>query len=339
MKSLSSFIFPLLLMAGTGSSAQQKKIQPGKLWKDTDGNNINAHGAGMLLHKGIYYWFGEIKQGNTVRVPYITTWEDYRVPAGGINCYSSKDLLNWKYEGIALSPNTTDADNALHTSKVIERPKVIYNKKTGKFVMWLHLDKEDYSYAASGVAISDKPAGPYQFLASEKPNDNDARDMTIFQDDDGRAYHLYSSEDNTTMHITLLSDDYLHHTKTEKRILINHSREAPAVVKYHHKYYLFSSACTGWAPNTASYAVADKPLGNWKQYGNPCTGKDADITYTSQSTYVIKVPGKRNAFIFLADRWNKTNLSDSRYVWLPMIIKNGRPRISWADSWNFSFFR
>jgi len=339
MKSLSSFIFPLLLMAGTGSSAQQKKIQPGKLWQDTDGNNINAHGAGMVLHKGIYYWFGEIKQGNTVRVPYITTWEDYRVPAGGINCYSSKDLLNWKYEGIALSPNTTDADNALHTSKVIERPKVIYNKKTRKFVMWLHLDTEDYGYAASGVAVSNKPAGPYQLVHIEKPNGNDARDMTIFQDDDGKAYHFYSSEGNATMHITLLSDDYLHHTTTEKSILINQSREAPAVIKYHKKYYLFSSGCTGWTPNAASYAVAEKPLGPWKQYGNPCTGEDAGITYSSQSTYVIKVPHKKNAFIFLADRWNKNDLPDSRYVWLPMVIKNGKPQISWAAAWDFSFFR
>ena len=339
MKSLSSFIFPILLMAGTGTVAQQKKFQPGILWKDLDGNNINAHGAGLLLHHGIYYWFGEIKRGHTVRVPYVTTWEDYRVPASGISCYSSKDLFNWKYEGIALSPNITDSANALHPGKVIERPKVIYNKKTGKFVMWMHLDNEDYGYAASGVAISDKPAGPYRLLSVEKPNGNDARDMTIFQDDNGKAYHFYSSEDNATMYVTLLSDDYLHHTTTEKRILIQQSREAPAVIKYRDKYYLFSSGCTGWTPNAAAYAVATKPLGRWKQYSNPCTGKDADITYASQSTYIIKVPHKKNAFIFLADRWNKTNLPDSRYVWLPMVIKHGKPQISWAAAWNFSFFK
>ena len=70
--------------------------------------------------------------------------------------------------------------------------------------MWLHLDNEDYSYARSGVAVSDKPTGPYQLVNSEKPNGNDARDMTIFQDDDGKAYHFYSSEGNATMHVTLL---------------------------------------------------------------------------------------------------------------------------------------
>ena len=318
---------------------QQTNFHPGKVWNDTEGNPINAHGGGLLLYNGTYYWFGEIKKDATFRVTRVTSWEDYRVNAGGISCYSSGDLMNWKNEGVALSPNTTDTSNDLHTSKVIERPKVLCNKKTGKFVMWLHLDNEDYSYARSGVAVSDKPAGPYRLIKSERPNGNDARDMTIFQDDDGRAYHFYSSEGNATMHITLLSDDYLQHTKTEKRILIKQSREAPAVIKYNNKYYLFSSACTGWAPNAASYAVAGTPLGDWKQCNNPCTGQDSAITWSSQSTYAIKVPGKKDAFIFLADRWNKTDLPDSRYVWLPMTIKNNKPQIHWADSWNFSTFK
>ena len=339
MKLFSIFIFFITVLIGKPISAQQTNFTPGEVWKDTDGNPINAHGGGLLLHNGTYYWFGEIKKGETFRVARVTSWEDYRVNAGGVSCYSSKDLLNWKYEGVALSPNATDTSNDLHTSKVIERPKVIYNKKTRKFVMWLHLDNEDYSYARSGVAVSSAPAGPYHFIKSEKPNGNDARDMTIFQDDDGKAYHFYSSEGNATMHITLLSDDYLNHTKTEKKILINFSREAPAVIKYNKKYYLFSSACTGWVPNAASYTMADNILGKWKQYDNPCTGQDSAITYTSQSTYVIKVPGKKDAFIFLADRWNKTDLPDSRYIWLPMTIKNGKPQISWADAWNFSFFK
>ncbi len=321
------------------SNSQQTHFFPGEVWKDTDGNTINAHGGGILLHNGTYYWFGEIKKGKTWRVPYVTSWEAYRVNAGGVSCYSSKDLINWKYEGVALAPNTTDSTHDLHTSKVIERPKVIYNKMTRKFVMWMHLDNEDYSYAHAGVAVSDKPAGPYEFINSVKPNGNDSRDMTIFQDEDGKAYHLYSSEGNATMHITLLSDDYLKHTATEKSILIKESREAPAMIKFNGKYYLFTSGCTGWSPNPAAYAIADKPLGEWKQQDNPCQGDKGDITFGAQSTFVIKVPGRKDAFIFLADRWNKTNLPDSRYVWLPMTIKDGKPMITWEDKWNFSFFK
>jgi len=166
---LFSLIF-LLIIAGPLWAQKNSQFEPGKVWKDTEGNPINAHGGGILYHNGVWYWYGEYKKGDTKRVDYVTTWEDYRVHAGGVSCYSSKDLLNWKFEGVALRPNTSDSTHDLHTSKVIERPKVIYNKKTNKFVMWMHLDSEDYSYARSGVAVSDKPTGPFRFIQSERPN-------------------------------------------------------------------------------------------------------------------------------------------------------------------------
>lgn len=332
--------FILILMLNSMVSFTQKKALPiksGSVWTDTDGEPINAHGGGILYYGNTYYFYGEIKKGPTWLVPDLT-WECYRVPAGGISCYSSKDLVNWKNEGIALRSTTGDSSSDLDTNKVIERPKVIYNSKTGKFVMWMHIDSKDYLYSRSGVAISDKPTGPFTYLNSVRPNGNMARDMTVFQDADGKAYHFYASENNNTMHIALLTDDYLAHTTTEKRILVNQSREAPAVFKHNEKYYLITSGCTGWSPNPASFAVADSILGEWVQHDNPCTGKDSGITFLSQSTFVMPVAGKKDAFIFLADRWNKTNLEDSRYVWLPMIMKDGKPQIQWKDSWNFSEF-
>ena len=140
--------------------AQQKKTfmssTPAAVWKDTDGNPINAHGAGVLYNKGVYYLYGEIKKGATRLVP-GQSWEAYRVAAGGVSCYMSADLVHWQYKGVALAPNTTDSGHDLHTSKVIERPKVVYNKSTAKFVMWMHIDKEDYSYARAGAAVSSRP--------------------------------------------------------------------------------------------------------------------------------------------------------------------------------------
>jgi len=266
-------------------------------------------------------------------VPGVTSWEDYRVDASGISCYSSKDLLHWKYEGVALSPDMKDSNSDIHYTKVIERPKVIYNDRTKKFVMWMHIDKDDYSYAHAGVAVSDKPAGPYHFIRSQRPNGQMSRDMTLFKDDDGKAYHIYSSEDNRTMHICLLSDDYLKPTVTYKRILVDANREAPALFKYKGKYYLITSLCTGWDPNKALYAEADHPLGEWKQLDNPCTGPGADSTYHAQSTYVLPVAGKNNSFVFMADRWNKTDLEDSRYIWLPLHISGNKPVIEWKEEW------
>ncbi|HEV8081990.1 MAG TPA: glycoside hydrolase family 43 protein [Chitinophagaceae bacterium] len=324
----------IFLMIASQTFAQQKKAinnQPiitGQVWKDVDGNPINAHGAGILYHDGTYYMFGEIKKGKTWLVP-NQSWEDYRVPAGGVSCYSSNDLIKWKYKGVALSSVKGDVTNDLDTSKVIERPKVIYNNKTKKFVMWMHVDANDYSYSQAGVAVSNNPAGPYKYLGSVKPNGQMARDMTLYKDDDDKAYLIYASESNKTMHVCLLSDDYLSPAKTYARITSADNREAPAIFKYNEKYYLITSGCTGWSANPATYATADSLMGKWKQMGNPCLGQGAENTFQSQSTYVFPMPGKPGTFLFMADKWNKLNLEDSRYVWLPLTMLNSKPVIKW----------
>jgi Glycosyl hydrolases family 43 len=290
---------------------------------DCDGQVINAHGAGVLCHEGTYYLYGEIKQGPTRLVP-GQGWDDYRVDAGGVSCYSSKDLITWKNEGVVLAPELTDVSSDLHTSKVLERPKVIYNATTGKFVLWLHVDQEDYGYARAGVAVSDLPMGPFQYLGSMRPNGQMARDMTLFRDDDESAWLLYTSEDNASMQVCRLSDDYLHPTAEYTRILIGQRREAPAVFKHGGKYYLITSQSSGWDPNAADYAVADSMMGDWTAQGNPCVGPGAETTFQAQGTYVLPVEGDAGRFLLLADRWNKTDLERSGYLWLPLRVEEGR---------------
>lgn len=327
-------LFFYCLIGQSGIAQENNCIVPGFEMKDKSGDLINAHGGGILYFKDTYYWYGEVKKGETWLVP-NSTWENKRVNAGGISCYSSKDLVQWKFENIVLPATSKDSIHDLHFSKVIERPKVIYNKKTKKFVMWMHIDSQDYSYARSGVATSNSPTGLFTYIHSVRPNGNMARDMNIFQDDDEKAYHFYSSENNATMHVCLLSDDYLSHTKYEKRIFIDQSREAPAVFKYDKKYYLISSGCSGWAPNAATYAIADEIMGDWTMYDNPCIGVDSEKTFYSQSTFVLPVQGNPNTFLFMADRWYKDDLKNSRYVWLPLTMNaQGKPEIKWQEKWN-----
>jgi hypothetical protein len=308
------------------TSIPQEVYHTNAPWLDTDGHPINAHGAGVLLHDGTYYLYGELKAGKTELVP-GQNWEAYRVAAGGVNCYSSHDLVHWHKEGRVLAPDTTDATSDLHVSKVIERPKVIYNEQTKLFVMWLHIDTQDYSYSQAGMATSTSPTGPFTYRGSVKPNGYTAHDLTLFKDDDGRAYLLFTSESNQTMHIAQLSDDYLSPTTKEKSILVNKRREAPALFKHDGAYYLITSDCTGWNPSPATYAVADSPLGDWQQQGNPCIGAGAETTFQSQSTFVLPLVDHPDDFLFMADRWNKTDLSNSQYSWLPLHMANGQPEI------------
>lgn len=298
----------------------QRPTPTGDVWRDTNGNPIHAHGGGILHHKGIYYWYGEYKKGPTRLVP-GQDWECYRVQAGGVACYQSADLQRWTFSGVVLPPNTTNPAHDLHTSKVMERPKVIYNAHTCQFVLWLHVDSEDYSYARTGVAVSDKPTGPFRYLGSLRPNNQMSRDMTLFVDDDGRAYHIGASENNQTMLISQLSPDYLRPAGVYKRVLVGQHREAPALFSHKGRYYLITSGCTGWTPNPAAWAEADSVLGNWTQRDNPCTGNGADSTFGTQPTFVLPLSGKPGQFLFMADRWNKTDLENSRYAWLPLSMQ------------------
>jgi hypothetical protein len=311
-------------------------FHPGEIWLDTNGKPIQAHGGGVLYVNGVYYWFGENKDAPTNLDP--SKGSLHRVDVIGVSCYSSTDLLNWKNEGVVLPAVPDNPAHDLHPTKVLERPKVLRNPKTGQYVLFAHADTADYRHASIGIAVSNEPTGPYRYLGSIQPNGADSRDMTAFQDDDGSAYLFFSSEWNKTLHIIQLSDDYLQPTSNETKAFVGLSREAPAIFKRQGKYYIISSGCTGWDPNQAEIAVADHPFGPWQVLGNPCTGPGAEITFHAQSTFVLPVASKQDAYIALFDQWKKEDLRDSRYVWLPITFKDGTAEIRWQDEWDLSVF-
>lgn len=170
MFGLQKFIFGMavaaLVWTGDAQCAEKDRpmadaFHPGELWLDNNQQHINAHGGGILFHGGAYYWFGEHKVageiGNTAQV--------------GVHVYSSKNLYDWRDEGVAL-PVSDDAKSDIARGCVLERPKVIYNPGTKKFVMWFHLELKGQSYdaARSGVAVADHVTGPYKYLYSLRPN-------------------------------------------------------------------------------------------------------------------------------------------------------------------------
>jgi beta-xylosidase len=192
----------------------------------------------------------------------------------------------------------------------------------------------------------DLPGGPLPYYPKQLLFRSDfaggqmARDMTLFVDDDGSAYHIYASEGNGTLHISRLSDDYLKPAGKFVRVLPGRFNEAPALMKWRGKYFLISSDCTGWAANPARVCVAENIFGPWEELGNPCLGPGELIanTFNSQSTFILPVQGRRDAFIFMADRWRPQNAIDGRYVWLPIEFRHGVPMIAWHDEWDLNFF-
>ena len=300
------------------------KIKSGGTWNDTSGSFINAHGGQVIFVDGYYYWFGETRKTS-------------------VSCYRSTDLMNWTRLADALSPSgsMTDDNKDIASGRNLERPKVAYNAQTNKWVMFIHWENgSDYGQAKVAVAQSDKVQGPYTLVDVFRPNDHDSRDQTIFVDDDGTAYHIFSSEDNLTLHISELTKDYTAHTGRYVRVAPSGQNEAPAILKRNGRYWMITSGCTGWAPNKARMFTAKSIWGPWTQMENPCSGKDADITFFGQSTYILKVEGLKDAYIFMADIWRPMHPSDARYIWLPIKFgAAGEPIIPWKDEWSMDEFR
>lgn len=144
-----------------GSQAQAQMGTDGGIWLDDNGVHINAHGGGILYQNETYYWFGEHKTegqaGNRANV--------------GVHCYSSKNLKDWQDQGIALKVSK-DPISPLVEGCILERPKVIYNESTKKYVMWFHHELKDQGYTAAltGLAVSDQVTGPYEYIHSLRPH-------------------------------------------------------------------------------------------------------------------------------------------------------------------------
>ncbi|KAK6136815.1 hypothetical protein DH2020_029438 [Rehmannia glutinosa] len=333
-----TIFFPIGAVDPRGDAKNDKHYyRPGKTWLDTDGNPIHAHGGGILFDEksNTFYWYGEYKNGPTYHAQETGT---ARVDVIGVSCYSSKNLWAWKYEGIVLAAEEKNETHDLYKMKVLERPKVIHNERTGKYVMFMHIDDATYNKASVGIATSDSPAGSFEYLHSMRPNKFDSRDMTVFRDENGTAYLTYSSVRNKEIHISPLNQDYTDVLNETARALVGHHREAPAVFKYRNVYYMVTSGCSGWAPNEALVHEAESIFGPWETIGNPCVGANKDFraaTFFTQSTFVIPMPGAGpGSFIFMADRWNPNDLRDSRYVWLPLTVRQRNERYVGLPLWS-----
>jgi hypothetical protein len=108
-----------------------------------------------------------------------------------------------------MDPHQTP-DRGYGPGAVIERPKVLYNEASGKYVMWMHWENgQDYKDARCATASCDTIDGDYVYHGSFNPIGYMSRDCTLFQDDDGSAYFISAARDNADLHCYRLSENYL----------------------------------------------------------------------------------------------------------------------------------
>ncbi|MGW1594044.1 RICIN domain-containing protein [Streptomyces sp. NPDC002343] len=288
-------------LAGPAQAAPQT-IANGTRFTDTSGNPVHAHGGGVIKVGGYYYWFGEDRNSdNTFR---------------SVDAYRSADLRNWEFRARVL----TQSSAAELATAYIERPKVLYNAATGKFVLWMHKENgTDYGEARAAVAVSDTVDGGYTYKGSFRPlGQYMSRDLTTYVDTDGTAYMISAANENYDLHIYRLTADYTGIAGLVANPWPGGHREAPALFKRGGVYFMLTSGATGWNPNQQQYATATSLAGPWTSWKNV-----GDSTaYGSQTAYVLPVQGTSGtSYLYLGDRWGDSfggKANDSRYVWLPL---------------------
>jgi hypothetical protein len=303
-----------LVTAGPAQAAPQT-IANGIQFTDTSGNPVHAHGGGVLKVGNYYYWFGEHRNAdNTFRY---------------VDAYRSTDLKNWEFRNHVL---TQASDPELATAN-IERPKVMYNAATGKFVMWMHKENgTDYNEARAAVAVSDTVDGNYTWRGSFRPlGQHMSRDITVFVDTDGAGYMISAARDNYDLHIYRLTADYTGVASLVADPWHGGHREAPALFKRGGVYFMLTSGATGWNPNQQQYATATSIAGPW----TAMTNIGDSTAYGSQTAYVLPVQGTSGtSYLYMGDRWGNSfngTVNDSRYVWLPLTFPTSTTMsMSWS---------
>ena len=320
MRSLVKKLVSLASLIGAlaAFTVRAQVIRPGEPWLDNRGQQIQAHGGGMFLWKGIYYWFGEDRSPSND--------PDKRFVA----CYSSKDLVHWTFRRQVVA--WTDPEN-LGPHWVLERPKVFHNPRTGKFVLYAHLDDAHYKVARVAVAVSDRIDGDYHYVKSFRPLDRESRDIGQFVDDDGAAYLIFESRPTKGFFIAKLSEDYL--SVVQQVALVEAPLEGGALVHFHGLYYAIGSHMTGWRPNPNVYATSPTLSGPWSSFRD--IAPPETNTYNSQSSMLLKVVGsKQTTVIFMADQWRPQQLWDSRYLWMPVEIGDGALYLPPPHNWTIN---
>jgi hypothetical protein len=281
-------------------------IRPGEIWLDTNGERIQAHAGSILVEDdGTFVWYGENKE-RTMPGSGIWHW--------GVRAYSSRDLYNWEDRGLIIPPNQDDPTSPLHPARMMDRPHIIRNPRTGKYVCWIKVMESDAYIQRATVLVAASLFGPYEIVHREFfPLGISAGDLDLVVDpDDGKGYYFFEKP-HSELICADLSDDFTDVTGHFTRHFPHPSppwvREAPAYFRRGEVHYLVTSGTSGYFPNPSEFASATDYHGPWTVLGNAHPTDTSGTSFASQIGSVFKHPGKRDLYIALGDRW-LTDLGD-----------------------------
>lgn len=313
------------------AAAEMQTIRNNQFWKDTNGNFIYSQGGGAIKVGDTWYWYG-VKYRGAVTYAANPTGKNGDIGFMGVTCYSSKDLVNWKDEGLALEPNQAGGG-------WFGRVGVVYNAKTRMYVLAGQGSSPSGAYGEY-FATSPTPDGPFKFNNVQTDLsffvNGGTGDQTTFQDDDGKAYVICSNvEGRSNLYVAPLREsDFLAIERTPTRIFRGKGREGNAMFKMDGTYYFCSSDLHGW--NTSqTYCVSSKNI--LGPYGAEFVmpGTERDFSHVTQTGFFLAVKGTKGSFVINAgDRWSDFAGNGLGFnQWVPMTLENGKPKFHSLSEW------
>ncbi len=298
-----SLMLSLVITAAPGSFKESTAAEAAKdivLDKCTTGNPIGGYDTeGNLIYGGdpavlvdgdtVYMYQGHdaSKSGTAYEIP---EWQ----------CYSTKDLVNWKYEGVIMKADKKSIPWAKdEISAWAGQVAKHYDKEAGKDRYYFYHCTWDATSAGKqsiGVAVSDSPTGPFvdkgeplvkgDFTTKETSGWNDIDPTVWIETDDKGEEHRYLNWGNGKNFSCELNEDMMSikDINGDGKITFGYNSkeadviemaapstytEAPWIYrrkdadgKYYGKYYLFYAY--GWREQMA-YATTDDLLdGKWE---------------------------------------------------------------------------
>lgn len=290
-------------------------IENGNLWTTDKGETVQAHAPGFVRSGDRWYMVGEDRSDS---------WNP------DVNLYSSSDLTHWRFEKKIIGNGMTDS--RLGHSRMIERAKLLYCEKTGRYVVWCHWESKDYSASEAACFSADSVNGEYRLEWSGRPLGIKSRDCNIFIDDDGTAYFISTTNENQDLGLFRLADDYLsvvEHTK----LFEGQRREAPAIIRIGDTYFMLSSACTGWAPNQCKISHSKNLRKGW----SPLTDIGDNKAFRTQPAAILTVKGtEQTAYLYVGDRWMDPDLPNSKTIIFPISFEGNSCIFEYCNRFNIN---
>lgn len=294
-----AFIFCLGLWLSLNSQAQQKT---------SAGNPVfpgwYADPEGVIF--GSQYWIFP-----TYSAPY-----DKQV---FLDAFSSPDLVTW-----TKHPHVLDTVNVKWAKRAVWAPSIV--EKDKKYFLFFGANdiQSDKEYGGIGVAVADKPEGPFKDYLGHPLIDkfhNGAQPIDQFCFKNGDQYYLiYGGWRHCN--IAKLKSDFtgfvpFDNGTTFKEITPENYVEGPFMFKHNNKYYFMWSE-GGWTgPDySVAYAVADSPFGPFKRAGK-ILQQDPKVATGAGHHSILQSPKSDNWYIVYHRR--------------PLTEKDGNSRVTCID--------